>query len=153
MADEPKALKVNVDSFANDFKADLRDLLRASIARVMPQEMLDALVKGAVDEFLVDKTIQTDHWSRNNAPTVVPSGLKSAVWELLKEDVKRIAVQYLSTEDWRTQIGNAAAPLIGEKLKAMILELGPQLLLSMFASAVGDHIRQVNDRLNSLGMR
>lgn len=147
---DDKALSVNVESFASDFKNDLRDLLRASIARVMPPEMLDGLVKGAIDEFLRDKPV--DQWGNPARHEPIPSGLKQVVRELMRKNVADAVVAYLQTEEWRTGFLGSQKSVIGEKLKGMITDLGPSLLLTMFASAVGSHIEQVNSRLSQLGM-
>lgn len=139
MADEKKEEITKFDP--NKLVDRVRERVRGTIADLIPEDAWTAMVKKEIDLFLKETTREAYNFNRNHER--IPSGLATAVHDVLEEETKKRVKAILDSPEWGAnwmvegQVSNA--------VKDLVVKHAPEIVQSLLGNAVQQFVQNMRN--------
>lgn len=140
MADEKKEEITKFDP--NKLVDRVRERVRGTIADLIPEDAWTAMVKKEIDLFLKETTRESYGYNNNQR---VPSGLATAVHDVLEEETKRRVKAYLDSPAWGANW--TVEGQVSHAVKDLVVKYAPEIMQSLLGNAVQQFVQKMRNEM------
>lgn len=143
MSSDTQLTKTSTESFsAGAMASELKDKIRLDVAKLMPDEQWEQLLREEIQVFLRSSSRKNTYGDTIHQP----SALRRIVDEVLRERTKVCVSEMLSTDEW-AGFWDGQKRTAGKEIERIAKEAGPDIVKGLIGDAISSMVDSMKHRL------